>query len=219
MPYSGPASAYGVIGKADAAYFKMINDQGGINGRKINLHQPRRRLQPAQDGRADPQARRAGRGRLHVQQRSARRPTTAVQPYLNENKVPQLFVATGAAMWADPQHFPWTMGWQPNYQTEARIYGKSILADQAGRQDRRALPERRVRQGLSDRPEGRARRRQCAMIVKEASYEVSEPTVDSQIVSLQDSGADVLLIAATPKFAAQAIRKILRHRLDADCTT
>jgi branched-chain amino acid transport system substrate-binding protein len=206
MPYSGPASAYGVIGKADAAYFKMINDQGGVNGRKLTLLS-------YDDGYSPPKTVEQIRRLVEQDQvafifNSLGTPSNyAIRPYLTENKVPQLFVATGAAMWNDPQHFPWTMGWQPNYQTEAHIFGKHILAtkpaakigvlyqnDAFGKDYLIGLKD-----GLGASNAG--------LIIKEASYEVSEPTVDSQVVSLQDSGADVLLIAATPKFAAQAIRK------------
>jgi branched-chain amino acid transport system substrate-binding protein len=206
MPYSGPASAYGVIGKADAAYFKMINEAGGVNGRKLTLIS-------LDDGYSPPKTVEQIRRLVEQEQvafifNSLGTPSNyAIRPYLTENKVPQLFVATGAAMWSDPQHFPWTIGWQPNYQTEAHIFGKHIVAskpaakigvlyqnDAFGKDYLIGLKD-----GLGASNAG--------LIVKEASYEVSEPTVDSQIVSLQDSGADVLLIAATPKFAAQAIRK------------
>jgi branched-chain amino acid transport system substrate-binding protein len=206
MPYSGPASAYGVIGKADVAYFKMINDMGGVNGRKLNLIS-------LDDGYSPPKAVEQTRRLVEQEQvafifNSLGTPSNyAIRPYLTENKIPQLFVATGAAMWSDPQHFPWTIGWQPNYQTEAHIFGKAILAtkpdakigviyqnDAFGKDYLIGLKD-----GLGAANAG--------MVIKEASYEVSEPTVDSQIVSLQDSGADTLLIAATPKFAAQAIRK------------
>ena len=154
MPYSGPASAYGVIGKTEAAYFKMINEAGGVNGRKINLIS-------LDDGYSPPKTVEQIRRLVEQEQvafifHSLGTPcNAAIRQYLNDNKVPQLFVATGASMFSDPKHFPWTIGYQPNYQTEARIYGKHILADQARREDRRALSERRLRQGLSDRAEGR----------------------------------------------------------------
>ena len=206
MPYSGPASAYGVIGRTEAAYFKMVNEQGGVNGRKINLVS-------LDDGYSPPKTVEQVR-RLVEEEKVAflfqtlgTPPNTAIRPYCNENKVPQLFVATGAAKWNDPKHFPWTMGYNPNYQTEARIYAKQILAtrpnakiavlyqnDDFGKDYLIGLKD-----GLGADKAG--------MVVKEASYETSEPTVDSQVVTLQGSGADVFLIAATPKFAAQAIRK------------
>ena len=144
MPYSGPASAYGVIGRTEAAYFKMINETGGVNGRKINLIS-------LDDGYSPPKTVEQIRRLVEQEQvafifESLGTPTNAaIRPYLNDNKVPQLFVATGASMFGDPQHFPWTMGVNPNYQTEAHIYAKHILADQARREDRRALSERRVR--------------------------------------------------------------------------
>jgi branched-chain amino acid transport system substrate-binding protein len=206
MPYSGPASAYGVIGRAEAAYFKMINEQGGINGRKINFVS-------LDDGYSPPKTVEQTR-RLVEDEKVAfifnslgTPPNLAIRQYLNDNKVPQLFVATGAATFSDPAHFPWTMGWQPNYQTEAKIFGKHIL---------KTKPDAKIAvlyqndgfgkdylMGLKDGLGAD----HAGMVIKEASYETSEPTVDSQIVTLQGSGADVLLIGATPKFAAQAIRK------------
>jgi len=206
MPYSGPASAYGVIGKTEAAYFKMINETGGINGRKINLIS-------LDDGYSPPKTVEQVR-RLVEQEQVAflfntlgTAPNASIRQYLNDNKVPQLFVSTGASMFSDPQHFPWTMGFNPNYQTEAHIYAKYVL---------KTKPDAKVcvlyqndsfgkdyLTGLKDEL-GRER---AGMVVKEASYETSEPTIDSQIVTLQGSGADVIVIAATPKFGAQAIRK------------
>src|ERR1700754_4063085 len=206
MPYSGPASAYGVIGRTEAAYFKMINEQGGINGRKINLIS-------LDDAYSPPKTVEQVR-RLVEQEQVAflfqtlgTAPNAAVRQYLNDNKVPQLFVATGASMFADPQHFPWTIGYNPNYQTEARIYAKHILATKPGAKIAVLYQNDAFGKdyliGLKDvlGPD------RASMIVKDASYETSEPTVDSQVVTLQGSGADVLVIAATPKFAAQAIRK------------
>jgi branched-chain amino acid transport system substrate-binding protein len=206
MPYSGPASAYGVIGKTEAAYFKMINEQGGINGRKINFislddsYSPPKTVEQVRRLVEEEQV-------AFLFQTLGTPPNAAIRQYLNDNKVPQLFVATGASMFADPQHFPWTIGFNPSYQTEARIYGKHILA---------AKPDGKI--GVLFQNDGFGKdyliglkdalgADHAGMIVKEASYETSEPTVDSQIVTLQGSGADILLIAATPKFAAQAIRK------------
>jgi branched-chain amino acid transport system substrate-binding protein len=206
MPYSGPVSAYGVIGRTEAAYFKMINEQGGVNGHKINLIS-------LDDAYSPPKTVEQVR-RLVEEERVAflfntlgTPPNTAIRQYLNDNKIPQLFVATGAAKWNDPKHFPWTMGFQPNYQLEARIYAQHILKtkpdgkigvlyqnDDYGKDYLIGL-----RDGLGADHAG--------MVIKEVSYETSEPTVESQIVTLQGSGADVFLIAATPKFAAQAIRK------------
>ncbi len=160
MPYSGPASAYGVIGRTEAAYFKMINEQGGVNGRKINLIS-------LDDGYSPPKTVEQVR-RLVEQEQVAfifnslgTPPNVAIRQYLNDNKVPQLFVATGAATFSDPQHFPWTMGWQPELSDRSENLRQAHLEDQARREDRGALPERRVRQGLSDRPQGRPRRRPC----------------------------------------------------------
>src|SRR5271156_871718 len=206
MPYSGPASAYGVIGRTETAYFKMINEQGGVNGRKINYVS-------LDDGYSPPKTVEQGR-RLVEDEKGAflfqtlgPPPNLAIRKYLNDNKVPQLFVSTGASTFADPEHFPWTIGFNPNYQTEARIYGKHILATK---------PDAKI--GVLYQNDGFGKdyliglkeelgAAHASMVVKEVSYETSEPTVDSQIVTLQGSGADVLLIAATPKFAAQAIRK------------
>ena len=206
IAYSGPASAYGVIGRTEAAYFKMINDGGGINGRKINFISLDDAYSPP---KAVEQIRRLVQQEqvAFVFQTLGTPPNAAIRQYLNDSKVPQLFVATGATMFSDPEHFPWTMGYNPSYQAEARIYAKHILAtkpnakiavlyqnDDLGKDYLTGL-----KAGLGPDRAG--------MVVKEVSYETSEPTVDSQIVTLQNSGADVFLIAATPKAAAQAIRK------------
>src|SRR5271155_1746866 len=206
MPYSGPASSYGVIGRAHAAYFKMINETGGVNGRKINLIS-------LDDGYSPPKTVEQVR-RLVEQDQVAFLFNTlgtpsnaAIRSYLNDAKVPQLFVATGAAMWGEPEHFPWTIGFQPNYQTEATIFGKHILANK---------PDAKIGVLYQNDAFGKdyliglkagLGADHAGMVIKEASYETSEPTVESQVVSLQGSGADTFLIAATPKFAAQAIRK------------
>jgi branched-chain amino acid transport system substrate-binding protein len=205
MPYSGPASAYGTIGKAEAAYFRKINEEGGINGRKINLIS-------LDDGYSPPKAVEMVRKLVEqdevllVFQTLGTAVNTAIQKYLNAKKVPQLFVATGATKWNDPKGNPWTMGWQPNYQTEAVIYAKHIL---------KTRPDAKIGvlyqnddygkdylKGFKDGLGAKAN-----MIVAEVSYEVTDPTVDSQIVQLQTSGADVFFNITTPKFAAQAIRK------------
>jgi branched-chain amino acid transport system substrate-binding protein len=206
MPYSGPASAYGVIGRTETAYFKMINEMGGINGRMINLIS-------LDDGYSPPKTVEQVR-RLVEQEQVAflfqtlgTPPNLAIRQYLNDNKVPQLFVATGAATFSDPKQFPWTMGYNPSYQTEAHIYAKHILATK---------PDAKIGVLYQNDDFGKdyliglkdvLGAEHAAMIVKEASYETSEPTVDSQVVTLQGSGADVFLIIATPKFGAQAIRK------------
>ena len=205
-PYSGPASAYGTIGKTIAAYFKMINDEGGINGRKINFisyddaYSPPKTVEMVRKLVEQDNV-------LFVFQTLGTPSNTAIHKYMNMKKVPQLHVATGASKWNDPKNFPWTMGWQPNYHTEARIYAKSILQtkpdvkigvlyqnDDYGKDYLKGLKD-----GLGDKA--------AKAIVAEVSYEVSDPTVDSQIVQLQASGANVFFNVGTPKFAAQAIRK------------
>jgi ABC-type branched-subunit amino acid transport system substrate-binding protein len=194
MPYSGPASAYGTIGRAQAAYFNKINAEGGINGRKINFIS-------YDDGFSPPKAVEQARKLVEsdevllVFQPLGTQSNSATQKYFNAKKVPQLFVATGATKWGDPQNFPWTMGWQPNYQSEGRIYAKYILKNyDAGKDQMKGL-----RDGLGDK---------VGMIVADKSYEVSDPTLDSQIVALKDSGADIFMTWAAPKGAAQAIRKV-----------
>jgi branched-chain amino acid transport system substrate-binding protein len=207
MPYSGPASGLGTLGKAEAAYFAMVNDQGGVNGRKINFI-------TRDDGYSPPKTVEIVRHLVEQEQvllmfsQLGTATNTAVQDYLNDNKVPQLFIATGAAKWDDPKHHPWTIAFTPSYPIEARIYGRYILKN---------LPDAKIavlyqnddfgkdyitglREALGDKAD--------RIIVATKSYETTDPTVDSQIVALQNSGADVLLTAAVPKFAAQAIRKV-----------
>ena len=205
-PYSGPASAYGTIGKTIDAYFRMVNDQGGINGRKLTFisyddgYSPPKTVEMARKLVEQDQV-------LFLFQTLGTPSNTAIHKYMNLRKVPQLHVATGATKWNDPKNFPWTMGWQPNYQTEAQIYARHILKtrpdakiavlyqnDDYGKDYLKGLKD-----GLGDKAK--------SMIVAEASYEVSDPTVDSQIVQLQSSGANVFFNITTPKFAAQAIRK------------
>ncbi len=206
MPYSGPVSAYGTIGTAQAAYFKMINDQGGINGRKINFISLDDAYSPP---KTVEQVRRLVEQEevLLIFQSLGTAHNTAIQKYMNAKKVPQLFVATGATKWGDPQNFPWTMGWQPNYQTEAHIYAKYLVQNKPGAKIAVLYQNddygKDYVKGLHDGLDKQAQK----MVVKEVSYEVTDPTVDSQIVTLQASGADTLFIIATPKFAAQAIRK------------
>jgi branched-chain amino acid transport system substrate-binding protein len=204
-PYSGPASAYGMIGKSIAAYFRMVNEQGGINGRKVNFityddgYSPPRTVEMARKLVEQDQV-------LFVFQTLGTPSNTAIHKYMNLRKVPQLHVATGATKWNDPKSHPWTMGWQPNYQTEGRVYARHILEtkpdakiavlyqnDDYGKDYLKGFKD-----GLGDK---------AKLIVAEASYEVSEPTIDSQIVQLQSSGANVFFNITTPKFAAQAIRK------------
>ncbi|MEO5883370.1 MAG: ABC transporter substrate-binding protein [Caldimonas sp.] len=205
MPYSGPASAYGTIGKAEAAYFNMINEQGGVNGRKINFIS-------VDDGYSPPKTVEMVRRLveqdevLMVFQTLGTPSNTAIHKYMQAKKVPQLFVATGATKWNDPTGNPWTMGWQPNYQTETTIYARHILQTKPNAKIAVLYQNddygKDYLKGLKDGLGAKAN-----MIVAEVSYEVSEPTVDSQIVQLQGSGADVFVNITTPKFAAQAIRK------------
>jgi branched-chain amino acid transport system substrate-binding protein len=206
MAYSGPASSYSVIGKTEAAYFAKINAEGGINGRKINFIS-------YDDGYSPPktveQARKLVESDevLLIFNSLGTPPNSAIHKYMNEKKVPQLFVATGATKWNNPGEFPWTMGFQPNYQSEGRIYARYILEN---------MPNARIAvlyqnddygkdylKGLKDGLGAKA----ASMIVAEDSYETTEPTIDSHIIKLKASGADVFFNVAIPKFAAQAIKK------------
>ena len=206
MPYSGPASAYGVIGKTEKAYFDKINAEGGINGRKVNFIS-------YDDGYSPPKAVEQARKLVEsdevlvVFNPLGTPSNSAIQKYLNGKKVPQLFVATGATKWNDPKDFPWTMGWQPSYQSEARIYAKYLLKEK---------PDGKIAvlyqnddfgkdylKGLKDGFGSKA-----SMIMAEESYETSEPSIDGHIVKLRASGADVFISITTPKFAAQAIKKL-----------
>ncbi|MHC2434536.1 ABC transporter substrate-binding protein [Bradyrhizobium sp. USDA 4451] len=207
VPFSGPASAYAGIGKTQAAYLKMINDSGGINGRKLNLIQYDDAYSPP---KAVEQVRKLVEGDevLFTFQIIGTPSNAAVQKYLNAKKVPQLLASTGASRFSDPQNAPWTIAFNPNYQSEGRIYAKYILAnhpnakigifyqnDDLGRDYIAGL-----KSGLGDKA--------ASMIVAEVSYELTDPTVDSQIVKLKAAGVDLVYDASTPKFAAQAIRKI-----------
>jgi branched-chain amino acid transport system substrate-binding protein len=206
-PYSGPASAYGVIGKSIAAYFAMVNDQGGVNGRKINFLS-------RDDGYSPPKTVEMVRKLVEQDevlllfQTLGTPPNTAIRGYLNDNKVPQLFAATGADKWNDRKHYPWTMGWQPSYRVEARIYARYILKNLPGAKIAVLYQNDDfgkdyligLREGLGDKAD--------KLIVATQSYETTDATVDSQVAALQGSGANVLLTAAIQKFAAQAIRKV-----------
>jgi branched-chain amino acid transport system substrate-binding protein len=207
VPFSGPASAYATVGKAQAAYMKMINDQGGVNGRKINLIQYDDAYSPP---KTVEQVRKLVEGDevLLTFQIIGTAPNAAVLKYLNGKKVPQLFAATGAAKFTDPKNFPWTMGFNPSYFVEGRIYGQYILKehpdakigvlyqnDDLGKDYLNGL-----KAGLGDRA--------AKMVVTEVSYELTEPTIDSQVLKIKDSGADLFFSATTPKQAAQAIKKI-----------
>ena len=205
-PYSGPASAYGTIGKTIAAYFKMVNEKGGINGRKVTFisyddaYSPPKTVEMARKLVEQDQV-------LFLFQTLGTPCNTAIHKYMNMQKVPQSFVATGATKWNDPRNFPWTIGWQPNYQTEGQIYAKYLLKEKPNAKiailyqndDYGKDYLKGFHDGLGEKGK--------KMIVKEVSYEVTDPTVDSQIVQLQSSGADAFFNISTPKFAAQAIRK------------
>jgi ABC-type branched-subunit amino acid transport system substrate-binding protein len=206
VPFSGPASAYATIGKAQAAYFNMINQQGGVNGRKINLIQYDDAYSPP---KAVEQVRKLVESDevLLTFQIIGTPSNAAVQKYLNTKKVPQLFAATGATKFTDPKNFPWTLGFNPNYFVEGRIYGQYILKqypnakvgilyqnDDLGRDYLNG-----IKAGLGEKA--------ATMVVAEASYEMTDPTIDSQIIKLKSAGADLFFSASTPKFAAQAIKK------------
>jgi branched-chain amino acid transport system substrate-binding protein len=206
MPYSGPASAYGVIGKTQQAYFNKINAEGGINGRKITFLS-------YDDGYSPPKAVEQARrlveddGVLLIFNPLGTPSNSAIQKYMNGKKVPQLFVASGASKWNDPKEFPWTMGWQPSYRIEAEIYAKYILKhnpdakigvlyqdDDFGKDYLKGLKD-----GLGA---------QASMIVAEESYETTDPSIDNHVVKLKATGVDVFISVTTPKFAAQAIKKL-----------
>jgi ABC-type branched-subunit amino acid transport system substrate-binding protein len=207
MPYSGPASSYATIGKTEAAYFNKLNSEGGINGRKINFIS-------YDDGYSPPKAVEQARKLVESDEvllifNPLGTPSnSAIQKYMNAKKVPQLFVSTGAAKWNDPKNFPWTMGWQPNYQTEARIYAAYILKTYPGKtvgvlyqnDDFGKDYVTGLREGLGDQA--------SKLILIESSYETTSPTVDSQVVQIKGANPDIFINIATPKFAAQAIKKI-----------
>ncbi len=205
--YSGPASAYGVIAKTESAFFQMVNDQGGVAGHKINFIS-------YDDGYSPPKTveqirRLVEEDKVALLFNTLGTPTnSAIQRYVNQKKVPHLFISTGADKWGDYQHFPWTMGFQPSYRTEAQIYTKYMLAQNPNAKlailyqndDFGKDYPNGVKDILGDK--------YSTVVAKDASYEVTDPTVDSQLATLQASGADYLLVAATPKFAAQAIKKV-----------
>jgi branched-chain amino acid transport system substrate-binding protein len=205
--YSGPASAYGVIAKTEAAFFKMVNDQGGVAGHKIDFLS-------YDDGYSPPKTVEQVRRLIEQDQvamlfNTLGTPTnTAIERYTNLKKVPNLFISTGADKWGDYQHFPWTMGYQPSYRTEAQIYTKYMLSQNP--KAKLAILYQNDDFG-KDYPAGVKDvlgDKYASVVVKEASYETTDATIDSQMTSLQASGADTLLVAATPKFAAQAIKKV-----------
>ena len=222
IPLSGPASAYGGIGRVQAAYIRMINEQGGVNGRKINLIQYDDAYSPP---KTVEQIRKLVESDevLTTFQIIGTAPNAAVQKYLNDKKVPQLLAATGATRFTDPKNFPWTIAFNPNYQSEAHIYAKYILANHPNAKiailyQNDDLGKDYVK-GLKDALGAKA-----GMIVSEASYELSDPTVDSQMVTLRSSGADLFYNITTPKFGAQAIKKAAElgwkpvHILDINAT-
>jgi branched-chain amino acid transport system substrate-binding protein len=207
MPYSGPASAYAAIGKGNAAFFKMVNDQGGVAGRKINLIS-------LDDSYSPPKTVENVR-RLVEEDKVAflfntlgTAPNSAIQRYCNQKKVPQLFVSTGASKWNDPKKFPWTIGWQPSYRTEAQIYTKYMQKEKPNAKLAILYQNDDFGKDYTAGVRDVLGKDWSKVVVKSASYETSDPTIDSQVVELQSSGADALLVAATPKFAAQAIRKV-----------
>jgi branched-chain amino acid transport system substrate-binding protein len=207
MPYSGPASAYATIGKTEDAYFRKINAEGGINGRKINFIS-------YDDGYSPPKTVEQARKLVEADEvllifNPLGTPgNTAIHKYMNAKKVPQIFVSTGAAKWNDPTNFPWTMGWQPSYQVEARIYAAYILKNHPGKtigvlyqnDDFGKDYVIGLHEGLGDQA--------SKLVVVEASYETSAPTVDSQVVQIKSANPDIFINVATPKFAAQAIKKV-----------
>jgi branched-chain amino acid transport system substrate-binding protein len=206
-PYSGPASSYSVVGKTEAAFFKMINEQGGINGRKITFIS-------YDDGYSPPKTVEQVRklvesdGVLFLFNTLGTPTNSAIHKYINQKKVPHLFIASGATKWGDPKNFPWSIGWQPNYQSEGQIYASYIMANHANgkiavlyqNDDYGKDYLKGLKDGLGEKGK--------SMIVAEAPYETTDPTVDSQVVSLKSSGADVFVNITIPKFAAQAIRKV-----------
>jgi len=206
VPFSGPASAYASIGKTQAAYFKMINDQGGINGRKLTLVQYDDAYSPP---KAVEQVRKLVESDevLLTFQIIGTPSNAAVQKYLNAKKVPQLFAATGATRFSDPKSFPWTMGFNPNYFVEGRIYGQYILKEYPNAKIGILYQNDDLGKDYLNGIKAGLGNKASSMIVADASYEVSDPTIDSQILKLKDAGADLLFSASTPKFAAQAIKK------------
>jgi ABC-type branched-subunit amino acid transport system substrate-binding protein len=207
MPYSGPASAYGVIGKTEAAYFKKINAEGGINGRKINFisyddaYTPPKTVEQARKLVESDEV-------LLIFGPLGTASNSAIQKYMNEKKVPQLFVQTGATKWNDPKQFPWTMGWPANYQSEGRIYARYILKERPtgkiGILYQNDDYGKDYVKGITDGLGTKA----ASMIVGEASYETTNPTIDPHVVALKSKGADIFISITTPKFAAQSIKKV-----------
>jgi branched-chain amino acid transport system substrate-binding protein len=207
MPYSGPASAYGIIGKTMSAYFRMINDNGGVNGRKINFityddaYSPPKTVEQARKLVESDEV-------FLIFASLGTAPNAAIQKYMNNMKVPQIFVATGASRWGDPEHFPWTIGWQPNYRAEGRVYATYILQH---------YPNAKLGVLYQNDDFGKdyvlglkdvLRDKYGQMVVSEVPYEIAMPTVESQVVAIKSMHPDIFINIATPKFAAQAIKKL-----------
>ncbi len=204
-PYSGPASAYGVIGKLHQAFWKAVNDAGGINGRKVNFI-------TLDDGYSPPKTVEVVRQLVEQEKvlllyQTLGTPTnTAIHKYVNQKKIPHLYISTGASKWGDPKHFPWTMGFQPDYHTEGAIYAKHMLATvKDGKVGILMQNDDYGKDYVDGFKEGLGK--EAGRVVRHVTYEVTDPTVDSQIIQLKDSGANVFFNVSTPKFAAQAIRK------------
>ncbi len=207
IPYSGPASAYGIIGKTYTAFFKMINDQGGINGRKINFIS-------YDDAYSPPKTVEQTRKLVESDEvfidfaPLGTAPNAAIQKYMNQKQVPQLFVGSGASRWADPEHFPWTIGLQPSYRSEARIYATYILQNFPGKTIGVLYQNDDFGKdyilGLKDVLKDKYDK----LVISEVSFEVSVPTVDSQVVAIKTANPDIFINIGTPKFAAQAIKKL-----------
>ncbi|MBN9559453.1 MAG: ABC transporter substrate-binding protein [Alphaproteobacteria bacterium] len=207
MPYSGPASSYGTIGKVEQAYFEMLNEQGGVNGRKINLIS-------LDDGYSPPKTVEQTRklvereGVLLIFDPLGTAPNSAIQKYLNSKKIPQLFISSGSSRFNDPKQFPWTMPWLPSYEAEGYDFGVYVLKNKPAAKIAILYQNDDIGKDYIHGVERALGDKAGKMIVAKASYEVTDPTVESQVVTLQGSGADTLISVATPKFAAQAIRKI-----------
>ena len=224
MPYSGPASAYGSIGTTELAYFKMINDQGGVNGRKINLisyddgYNPSKTVEQVRKLVESDEV-------LATFQTLGTAPNSAIQKYMNVKHVPMLFVATGATKFTDPKNFPWTVGFNPSYQTEARIYARYILANHPNAKIGVLYQNDDLGKDYVVGLKAGLGAKAASMIVAESPYEVTDPTVDSQIVKLKNANVDLLYDATTPKFAAQVIKKLAElnwkpvHILDVNATS
>jgi len=207
MPYSGPASAYGTIGKVQAAYFKQLNEQGGVNGRKINFIS-------LDDGYSPPKTvemirRLVEQDEVLLTLGTLGTPSnTAIHKYMNTKKVPHMFLATGASKWNDPKNNPWTIGFNPNYHSEGKLYAQHILANKPNAKIAVLMQNDDYGKDYFNGFKEGLGAKAASMIVSQATYEVTDPTIDSQIVTLKGSGADTFFNITTPKFAAQAIRKV-----------